>query len=157
MIKLRRLTVIFSWLAVLLWMVLIFYLSAQPAVQSNNLSKGITEVIVETVGRVAPNDSFDISRLNHLIRKNAHFFAYLVLGILVMNAMKRSGIDGFKRLILSLGICVLYAVSDEVHQLFVPGRSGQVKDVFIDSAGAVVGIVVSLGLSRIKKKVTVSR
>lgn len=148
---------IFSWLAVLLWMVLIFYLSAQPAAQSNDLSKGITEVIVETVGRVAPSDSFDISRLNHLIRKNAHFFAYLVLGILVMNAMRRSGIDGLKGMFLSLGICVLYAISDEVHQLFVPGRSGQVKDVFIDSAGAVVGIGIYLTLNRIKKKIMISR
>ncbi|MFP5109854.1 VanZ family protein [Neobacillus sp. C211] len=41
-----------------------------------------------------------------------------------------------------IGICVLFAVSDEFHQLFVAGRGAQVKDVFIDSAGAIVGIVI---------------
>ena len=40
---------------------------------------------------------------------------------------------------VAVGICVLYAISDEVHQLFVPGRSGQFKDVFLDSGGAIVG------------------
>ena len=40
--------------------------------------------------------------------------------------------------------CSLYAISDEVHQLFVPGRGAQVKDVFIDIAGAAVGIFLSL-------------
>ncbi|PGY12090.1 VanZ family protein [Bacillus sp. AFS031507] len=41
-----------------------------------------------------------------------------------------------------MGICVLFAVSDEFHQLFVAGRGAQVKDVFNDSAGAMMGIVI---------------
>jgi VanZ family protein len=136
-------------------MLLIFISSAQPAAQSNNLSKGVTEIVIETVERVAPKANLDMSRFNHLVRKNAHFFAYLVLGILVLNAMRRSGVSSIKGIAIAFLICVLYAVSDEVHQLFVPGRGGQVKDVLLDSAGAIVGIGMYLGINRIKKNIMV--
>jgi len=48
--------------------------------------------------------------------------------------------------------CVLYAISDETHQIFVPGRSAQISDVLIDSVGAIVGILMYLVLARIKLK-----
>ncbi len=58
---------------------------------------------------------------------------------------------------LSLMICILYAISDEVHQSFVPGRGPGVMDVLIDSAGAMVGIGMYEMISRIKRKVMISR
>jgi len=131
----------------LLWMVLIFNLSSQPANQSNKLREGATKVIVDTVERVAPSTDFDLSRGNHIVRKNAHFFAYLVLALLVMNAVRRTDGNDIK---LTLLICVLYAISDETYQIFVPGRSAQLSDVLIDSVGAVAGIVMYLGFSRMK-------
>ena len=70
-----------------------------------------------------------------------------------MYAMRRSGRKGIRGIVLILSMCVLYAISDEVHQFFVPGRGPQAKDVFIDSAGAVVGICMYRMISRIKKKV----
>jgi len=109
-------------------MALIFNLSSQPANQFNKLSEGVTKVIVDTVERVAPSTDFDLSRGNHIVRKNAHFFAYLVLALLVMNAVRRTGGNDIK---LALLICVLYAISDETHQIFVPGRSAQLSDVLI--------------------------
>jgi VanZ family protein len=138
-----------SWTTVMLWMALIFYLSHQPATESNELSRGITEAIVKKVEKIAPNAEFDIRSFNHIIRKNAHFFAYLVLGILVINALRRSGVSGYRGMRLALLICVLYAISDEVHQLFVPGRGAKVKDVLIDSAGASVGIGVYLVIGKL--------
>jgi VanZ family protein len=131
---------ILSWSAVILWMGLIFYLSHQPATESNQLSKGITKFIVKTVENVDPNPEFDIRGFNHIVRKNAHFFAYLVLAVLVINALRRSGIYGYQSVGLALLICVLYAISDEIHQSFVLGRGSQVKDVIIDSAGVSIGI-----------------
>lgn len=131
---------ILPWVLVILWMALIFYLSHQPVVESNNLSTGITEVVADTLEKVKPDIKINLGRLNHIIRKNAHFFAYLILGVLVLNGLRSSGVGGFKAIALALIICVLYAISDEVHQLFVPGRGGQVRDVLIDSIGAVVGI-----------------
>ena len=134
---------------------MIFYLSHQQAVESNSLSTGITERIVAIIERVTFGVEIDLVHFNHLIRKSAHFFAYLVLGVLVSNALNSHGYAGFKLFWVAMVICVLYAISDEVHQLFVPGRAGQVRDVLIDSAGAVVGIggfLAVLGLSgRLRK------
>ncbi len=141
-----------SWIVVILWMALIFYLSHQPATESDELSTGITEVIIQTVEKVAPGMEIDIRSLNHTIRKNAHFFAYLVLGVLVINALRASGIKGYRSIALALGICILYAISDEVHQLFIPGRSGEVRDVLIDTAGASVGIMVYLVVGRVVER-----
>jgi VanZ family protein len=70
----------------------------------------------------------------------AHVSEYFVLGALVTNAMKTSKVPRFKVFIFSVLICVFYAISDEVHQLFVPGRGAQMMDVLIDSAGAIAGI-----------------
>ncbi|OLO38071.1 VanZ family protein [Alkalihalophilus pseudofirmus] len=131
---------IFAWTAVILWMTLIFYLSHQPATVSSELSEGITEVILTTVEKVVPHVNFDLGTFNHLVRKNAHFFAYMILGMLTLNALRRSGVVGYRSMGWTLFICILYAISDEVHQLFVPGRSGEVRDVLIDTAGAIVGI-----------------
>lgn len=138
--KNKKLAIFLSWMLVFLWMGTIFYLSAQPAHQSAGLSNGITAKIIGVVEEIAPKLAINQDTFNHLIRKNAHFFAYLLLGILTLHAMRRSGVRGWKGAILALGICVLYAISDEVHQLFVPGRSGEVRDVLIDSAGALVGV-----------------
>lgn len=136
------------WLLVILWTALIFYLSHQPATKSNGLSKGATEIIVETVEKVAPKIDINKRSFNHIIRKNAHFLAYLILGILVANGLRSKGVIGYKAIGFALLICVLYAISDEIHQLFVPGRGGQIRDVIIDSAGAIVGILVYRGLGK---------
>lgn len=136
----KQLMTFISWTAVIVWMILIFNLSSQVAKESNSLSKGITEIVIETIEKATQKTDFDVSKFNSLLRKNAHFFVYLVLGILVMNAIRRSGLYGVRGFILVLGICILYAISDEVHQLFVPGRGPQVEDVLIDSVGTIVGV-----------------
>lgn len=152
MFKYKNLINIFSWIAVFLWMIFIFNLSSQAAEQSNALSKEITKVVIETVEKVAPKKAagMDGRTLNYLIRKKAHFYAYLILGVLIMGAIRRSGVYGIRGIIITLLICSLYAISDEVHQLFVPGRGGQIKDVFIDIAGAVVGILGYLGIGKLR-------
>lgn len=142
---------IFSWAAVIVWMALIFYLSHQPATESNEQSTGITEIIITTLENLVPNAEIDIRGFHHMVRKNAHFIAYFILGVLVINSLRVSGVRGYRSMVLALGICVLYAISDEVHQLFIPGRSGEVSDVLIDSAGASVGIDVYLVFCRMKK------
>ncbi|WP_051910462.1 VanZ family protein [Carnobacterium pleistocenium] len=78
--------------------------------------------------------------LHHFIRKNAHFFIYLILGGLVKYALTSTGIKGVKAIGIGLLICIVYAISDEAHQLLVPGRGGQLSDVVIDSWGAGLGI-----------------
>ena len=142
---------ILSWTVVIFWMILIFNLSSQVAQQSNQLSTGIAEIIIKTVERIVPQVDLDIYKLNNLVRKSTHFFLYLIFGLLVINALRRSGVYGYRSIVLVLLICVLYAISDEVHQLFVPDRGGEVKDIIIDSAGATVGIGVYLLTSSVGK------
>lgn len=143
---------IFSWAMVLFWMAAIFYFSSQPASVSNELSKGVTEVIVEKVDKLTPNKEMEPNRFNHILRKNAHFFNFLVLGILVFHVLSSYGQQGYRRIGLALLLCVVYAITDEVHQLFVPGRGPQLKDVLIDSAGASIGIALSGLFARLIKK-----
>lgn len=133
--------IIMSWAAAAVWMLVIFAFSAQAAEQSSRLSAGVTEVVVKTVEKVAPKAEINVHSLNHIIRKNAHFFLYMILGLLVMNAFRRCGNTVKKSLVLSFLVCVLYAVSDEIHQLYVPGRGAQMTDVIIDSLGAVTGLL----------------
>lgn len=133
----KKILVVFSWAAVLLWMLLIFRLSSQVAVESNGLSLGIVGWIQKLMAGLGQAES---EIINHIVRKGAHFSAYMVLAALTANALRRSGSNGWKSLVTAICICVLYAVSDEIHQLFVAGRSGQPSDVAIDSLGALAGM-----------------
>jgi VanZ family protein len=145
---------LFAWSALLLWCVFIFTLSAQPAEVSNELSKGMTEIMMEHTEKVFPEGELDIGTFNQLVRKNAHFFFYLILGMLVIRALQRSGKSGKRAFALAWVISVLYAMSDEFHQVFVPGRGAQIRDVVIDSAGAIVGIGVYLMIEGLIKNRT---
>lgn len=138
-----------SWLMVILWMSLIFSFSHQPRENSNKLSTGITERIAVVVENLTPNKNINIRSFNHILRKNAHFFIYLILGILVANSLKVSKVSGLKLITYTLVICTLYAISDEIHQLFIPGRGGQIQDVIIDSVGSTVGLFFYLLISKI--------
>jgi len=79
--------------------------------------------------------------IHRFFRKYAHLFIYLFLGLLIKNALSYSGVHGFKSILIAIFISLLYAVSDEVHQYFIPGRTALVFDVFIDTAGASIGII----------------
>lgn len=130
-----------AWLAVVCWMALIFYLSHQPASASSQLSSGITALIASALDKVLPFLTIDWENFHAIIRKSAHFFAYFMLGAMTINALRISRVSGSKGIVIAFIVCVLYAISDEVHQLFIPGRSGEVRDVLIDSTGAIVGII----------------
>ena len=129
-------------LAVVFWMAIIFKLSAQPGEQSNILSAKVTTVIVRLAQQFRPD--VNVVSLNYFIRKCAHFLAYLVLGIIVLFAMRRIGLTDKKGIGLTLLLCISYAITDELHQAFVPGRTPKLLDVLIDSSGASLGIGIYL-------------
>lgn len=127
--------------AALLIMAMIFSLSSQPVNQSDRLSRGIAEIIINFIKAIMPAGEVDLNSFNHLLRKCAHFFSYFLLGALGANAFRKNGVKYRSGLMMSIVLCVLFAFSDEAHQLFVPGRGAQLRDVAIDSAGAVAGIL----------------
>ncbi|MBI4856666.1 MAG: VanZ family protein [Acetobacterium woodii] len=144
----KKIIMIAVWVLTFVWMGIIFYLSNQPAVQSSHLSSGITKRFVNIIENFVPAiNNLEFESLETCIRKNAHFIAYLVLGVLALVSLKLSNIK--KAALLALFICVSYAISDEFHQLFVFGRSCQFSDVLIDTAGALLGILLAITVVRI--------
>lgn len=139
---------IFRWSLVLFWMILIFFMSSQPAVQSDGVSRNVTKMIIEAVVKIIPlkvdSVSDMVTKLNHAVRKSAHFFLYFMLGIFTINAAIKSKVKILKALKFSALFCVFYAMSDEFHQLFVQGRGCQFKDVVIDAVGASCGILLCI-------------
>lgn len=136
-------------LAVLLvlWVAFIFSMSSQNSTTSKNTSGGTIRAVLSIVPQFEnqPEEVQDevVDNLQYIARKSAHFLGYMMLGILVMSLLLQY--DNLQQKALkSFIICVLYAISDEIHQLFVPGRAGQVKDVMIDSSGAILGIFIVL-------------
>src|SRR5690625_1795335 len=121
---------------VLIWMFFIFNLSHQPATVSSELSSGMTEKILYTIDSTAPFLDFAEFDLHSFIRKAAHFCAYFVLGCLLLNVFRQYDWSSRRIFGLALGVSVAFAISDEYHQLFIPGSSGEVKDILIDSEGA---------------------
>lgn len=126
------------------WMGLIFLFSNDTGVSSTKKSDGFIIRMIETVlRRDLQNDEKNkwTTYLVKPVRKGAHFGVYFVLGILIFNFICEFVPVGYKSILLAIGISFLYACSDEVHQMFVSGRSGQISDVFLDTVGASVGIL----------------
>ncbi len=122
------------------WIMVIFSFSMQSGEESSELSGGIVAGFVEFVF----GGKFQyVEELEFFIRKLAHFTEYLVLGVLVMQTMRQTCYS--KRVLVcmvaSMLVCVLVASCDETIQLFSGGRCGQVKDVVLDSCGALGGVV----------------
>lgn len=132
----------FAWILVLGWMGVIFYLSHQPADASSNLSSGILQSIIQVVETMTTFSLEDAQWMHVLIRKGAHVCAYFILALLLMYACLQIGRRGWQQIVITVIISVLYAISDEIHQLFILGRSGEVRDVLIDTAGAMLGVLV---------------
>ncbi len=72
-----------------------------------------------------------------ILKKLAHFSEYFILNFLISRALiKTTNLSLKKSLVLAFVVSVLYAVSDEYHQSFVPGREPRIRDIIIDSFGA---------------------
>lgn len=141
---------------IVLWMGVIFCLSNQPAIDSSELSDGF---ISNTIGNVYKLLNKNISsdelseikvKYTHPVRKMAHFTIYMILGILVTLLVREYNVSFNKCLFISLLVCLLYSISDEVHQLFVMGRSCEIRDILIDTSGSFIGIFVFNKLFRKK-------
>lgn len=129
-------------------MAAIFYLSSQDADESSQTSGFFTDFIlnhfVKGYTDFTPEHKDEINEwLSFIIRKCAHFSAYASLGFCTSCAVGKRRLFSLGSL-LAWGICILYACSDEFHQRFVAGRSCELRDVIIDSSGALTGLLAAM-------------
>ncbi len=128
---------------------IIFGFSSQDGEESGGISKRITDFILEksnNYNNLEENIKEKVSkRTEGIIRKIAHFSIYTLVGFLLMALF--STYENIKRkyqIYISTIIGILYAISDEIHQSFTPGRGPKITDVFIDSLGVFFGMAVIL-------------
>ena len=143
---------IFLILAVL-WMGVIFVQSAKVAdvsgAQSGRLVLTLGEHLIPGFSEwpEALKQDF-VEKYDHPVRKAAHMTEYAILAMLLM------GCDigtVFFPAVTSWLIATVYAATDEFHQTFVPGRSGEIRDVCFDSAGALIGVFLAIILTNVIK------
>ncbi len=136
-----------SAVAVAVWMAVIFIFSAQNGDTSGSTSGNIIEFIAKIFNPDYENLSVDqkteiITSWQLVVRKTAHFSEYAVLGVLSANALRTYNLSRAVKFLLPCAICFVYAISDEIHQYFVPDRACRALDVLIDTAGGITGTAI---------------
>lgn len=153
---------ILPWIAVGIWMIVIFFFSAQTGALSGDTSGSITRWLVEHI-YIGFNDLSTIEQdsimaiVHTVIRKGAHFSEFAVLAILISNAIKRYNLKNYLKWILPVCASAFYAVTDEIHQYFVPDRACRFFDVMIDTSGAMFGTALFMLLSFVFIKIKSKR
>lgn len=151
----------YLFLPAVAWMGLVFLLSSQTAPVSDAASHPVAERLVAVASAVshapalapeAPGYADLVDTVDEIFRETMHAVAYAVLGALVglgvRFGIRRAGAwnrHGWTRAaLLAFAFCVLYSLSDETHQLFVPGRSFQLLDLALDWIGSAIGLAAVL-------------
>lgn len=154
-IKFKR--IIFCIL-ILINCITIFVFSNQVADDSSKSSSRVVEFISNVIPIIKNMNEPDKTILKEeiltpIIRKTAHFSIYALLGILTFNFINTyKGRSLYQKGLTSLLFCIFYASIDEFHQLFISGRSGEIRDILIDSLGALIGILVTILITKIYRK-----
>lgn len=140
-----------AWIPSICIMIIIFRFSASVADDSSKTSLSLTDIVVDIVeeftDKTVTEESQIYGLIHHIVRKTGHFLEYMALGCIsvlpfALAFIKNPAINfqNIKIFLCSELFAAFYACTDEVHQLFVEGRDGNILDVGIDSMGALAGI-----------------
>ena len=148
---------IISTIFVLVWMITVFIFSSQDGTQSLNTTGAFIQVIDSTLNNVESNNTNKTDTVNTqdnnnkkynysqelqtFVRKNAHYFLYTVGGIILSVFFYAFLKNNKKIYIFAILTGMLYAMSDEIHQRFVEGRTSRITDVGIDTLGIITGTI----------------
>lgn len=128
------------WLILsVIWIAIIFAHSAMPSEVSRQESLGILSWLTRFIPKLS----------HHTLRKLGHMAEFGILGILLTGCFWRYGDFRFRKPMLG---CLTVAFLDETLQLFVSGRSGEVRDIWIDLAGALCGTALMWLIFKLRKK-----
>ncbi|MBQ4282501.1 MAG: VanZ family protein [Lachnospira sp.] len=151
------------WIPVIVLACFIFGFSAQDGVASGGLSRKVAAFLVDMADATGWVDVAESERdsviesIQYPVRKLAHMSEYALLTVLTYIALAVDGISKGKRWWLALLGAILFACTDEFHQLFVPGRAGMITDVLIDSVGCIIGVLMCITTVSIKSKFMLDR
>ena len=136
------------------WMILIFMFSNQQSTKSTENSQSLIRNTIVRIYKLF-DSNVDDDKMNEIIntwevpvRKLAHLSEFFILGILIFFTLRSFEIKNIYIMIL---ICFIYACSDEIHQLFVVGRDGNIIDILIDCFGSTIAILIFNKLKERKK------
>ena len=126
----------------IIWMSFIFSMSNQPANISKELSQNIENLLNHTpiIGNLL-SDILNSSNSQFIVRKSAHVILFCLLSVLCFIVIYEIKKSVKISTLVSFSITFIYAFIDEIHQLFIPGRGSQIRDVLIDSIGAIMGLI----------------
>ena len=144
----------FKIILLILWMGLIFSFSNQTGTSSSSLSTKVLTHIAITIDKDMTDEEIDefVDKYSFIIRKVAHLTIYFILGILAYINLKEYMKVTPALVIYSIIFCLVYASTDEIHQLLVNGRSGNIYDVILDTCGSTLAILLSYYSRRRLKK-----
>jgi VanZ family protein len=133
---------------------LIFSFSNQTGTSSSSLSTKVLTRIAITIDKDMTDEEIDefVDKYSFIIRKVAHLTIYFILGILAYINLKEYMKVTPALVIYSIIFCLVYASTDEIHQLLVNGRSGNIYDVILDTCGSTLAILISYYSRRRLKK-----
>ena len=146
---------IIKFILIIVVMTTIFMFSSDNGSESNKKSDGL---IIKTAETFFGKDLSDVEKNKIInkyfvpVRKSAHFFIYFLLGFLVISYIKEFDEVTRKTMFMAILICLVYACSDEIHQLSVAGRSGEFFDVILDSIGSSVGCICYYYMNKFKMR-----
>ena len=176
-IKIRRLI---PPTLLILQMCFIFIMSSFGHNSSDAQSNLFVDFIAQNFPHVRhglENNLISLSTLIFLVRKTAHFTEYAILGSLFFLNLrnwlklnnplteksklqttktfaKKAPLDPLKyALAMSVLLSFLYACTDEIHQIFVPGRSAQFRDILINTLGASIGTIITYLIIKLFNKI----
>ena len=118
---------------IILWTCLIFLFSSQDGGESSGFSRKFVEFFIK--------DPEVVDKIEPYVRKLAHFSEYGLGGVLFVSLFSTYTWTDRRKIATSILLGVWYAIMDEIHQVMVPGRSGALKDVYIDSLGIITGVI----------------
>lgn len=123
-----------SLIVLIVWMIVVFWLSACTASESSSQSGFFVRIVCRIF------NIKNVELMSVIIRKLAHLTEFFILGVLAINYIRFYNMK-YKYLI-SICFGFFYACTNEFHQMFVPGRAGQLTDVLIDTLGVALGCFV---------------
>ena len=142
---------IFSLVMVVVMAIVIFRFSAQNSERSSQTSNSVTNAVIEitqpdyqTLPAEKQQERFKLT--STIVRKVAHFTEFFLLGLFSILSFEFFGLYKNRKIkfsyLYAFIFSILYAISDEIHQGFIEGRGPAIKDVLIDSSGALLAILI---------------